>query len=205
MTDYQTQYDSEPLTATQKSSNLLEVNPPNNFNATNPDTSVTYKTPLNYGFMNIIFIIIGLFLSGLLIYSSFTISSNTVYFSIGSIASFVFVIVGYSICSLGSIYTKIHIDKSAGIITIEKVKTFVCFNVSVKIPINKIDQVFNKEEKKKDEDDKSYFIFKILFRLLNGNEIEVCELENLNECKKAFNIIKSALPQNITFNDIFSH
>ena len=90
MTDYQTQYDSEPLTATQKSSNLLEVNPPNNFNATNPDTSVTYKTPLNYGFMNIIFIIIGLFLSGLLIYSSFTISRNTVYFSIGSIAAFVF-------------------------------------------------------------------------------------------------------------------
>ena len=45
--------------------------------------------------------------------------------------------------------------------------------------------------------------FKIIFRLLNGNEIEGYTFNNKDECKKAFNIIKSGLPQNIIINDDF--
>ena len=45
------------------------------------------------------------------------------------------------------------------------------------------------------------YYYKKVFRLLNGNEIVGCELDKEDECSKAFNIIRSELPQNIICND----
>ena len=118
-----------------------------------------------------------------------------------SFFTFFILIVGYIPGSLMTISTKIHIDNSTGIITITKTKTFCCFNVSEKIQINKIEQAFIKET----EHDESNSTFKIFFRLLNRNEIPICEYERKNESYIYFNDIKNALPQNIIFNDKIVH
>ena len=103
-----------------------------------------------------------------------------------SLFIFLFLIIGYIPGSLITISTKIHIDNSAGIITKTKRKTFCCFNVSVEIQINEIEQVFIKEI----EHDESSNTFKLFFKLLNGNEIPICEYESKDESYKYFNNIK---------------
>ena len=86
-----------------------------------------------------------------------------------SFVTFLFCIVGYISGSFVTIYTKMHIDNSTGIITITERKTFCCFNVSMKIQINKNKQAFIKEI----EHDESCTIHHIISRLLDGHEIKV--------------------------------
>ncbi len=86
-----------------------------------------------------------------------------------SFFTFFILIVGYIPGSLMTISTKIHIDNSTGIITITERKTFCCFNVSLKIQINKIEQAFIKQI----EHDRSCNIHHIISRLLDGHEIKV--------------------------------
>ena len=202
MTDYQTQYSSDlltPINPSQDSSIPLEISPSDNFNGTNPANNIIYKTPSTYFFVpSIVIFISGLFTTGILIFEGMTNSRCPVYFSL---LLFILIIIGYSIGSLASNSTKIHIDNSIGIITITEVKTFSCFNVSLKIQIKEIKQVIIR--KKNDYDDDSTY-YNIFFKLLNGNEVEVSSSEK-NEIKKAFNIIRSGLPQNIIFNDDLVH
>ena len=113
-----------------------------------------------------------------------------------------FIFFGYTYGSLMTIYDKIHINNSVGIITITHVKLFCCFSISVKIQINKIKKVYVKIiEEKNDDNNNVYKNFAIVFRLLNGKEIRQLNSFGKVGCREAFNIIKSALPENIIFND----
>ena len=203
MTDYSTQYSSDPLTPISPSenySNPLVVNQSYNSNEINPAKSVTYKTPKENSYLfGFGFLIPGFITTVFMILEVFRNSEWPIY---SQFLPLLFLIVGYCACSSASIYTKIDIDNSIGIITKTEVKTFCCFNESVKIQINKIDQVFMKENVVKGYED-TRIDFKIIFRLLNGNEIEGYTFNKKDECKKAFNIIKSGLPQNIIINDDF--
>ena len=205
MTDYSTQYSSDPLTPispSEKYSNPLVVNPSYDSNEIKPAKSVTYETPKEkiYVFA-LFFFITGLITTVSMILEVFKNSEWPIYVHF---LPLLLLIIGYYAGGDASIYTKIHIDNSIGIITITKVKTFCCFNVSVKIQINKIDQVFIRENEVKGNED-TRINFKIIFRLLNGNEIERYKFDKKDECKKAFNIIKCGLPQNIIFNDDLVH
>ena len=71
----------------------------------------------------------------------------------------------------------------------------------MKIQIKEIEQAFIKERVYDDSDN----IYKIFFKLLNGNEILVCMYESLNETNKYFNIFKSELSDYIIFNDNIVH
>ena len=197
MTDYQPQYSSDPLTPMnpyQNTSNTLEINPSDNFNETIPNkTQIKKSNGIGPLFLFLIFFMVGLITTVFFIIEGMRNTRVPVY---SSIFTFLFLIVGYiPFCTL-TISTKIHIDNSVGIITITKRKFFCCFNESVKIQINKIEQAFIKEIQL-DEVDNKYEIF---FKLLNGNEIPVCEYESKTGSYYDFNRIKSALPQNIIFN-----
>ena len=171
MTDYQAQVSSDPLTPmnpSQNPLNPLEVSPSDNFNGTNPAKTLI-KRPSGIWvvfFGSIVFFMIGLSSTVLLIIDNMITSEIPIY---TSFLLFLLVIIGYTLGSLATISTKIHIDNSTGIITITKRKTFCCFNVSLKIQINKIEQAFIKQI----EHDGSCNIHHIISRLLDGHEIKV--------------------------------
>ena len=193
MTDYSTQYSSAQLTPINPSQNYstpLETSP-YNYISDNPAKIVNYKTSfMCFGILHpLVFSIVGLAATVFVIIEGMRDDNCPVY---ASFITFIFFIVGYTLGCLLTLRTKIHIDNSIGIISITKVKTFFWFNVTKIIQINKIQQV----EK---WNSIIYFIF------LNGNKIEGCSFQKRDECYKAFNIIKSGLPQNINFifNDKF--
>ena len=203
MTDFQTKDFSDPLTPinpSKNTSNTLEVNTSDNFNEANPGKTLIKKpSSIWVVFLCSIFLIItGLFSTVLLIIEGMRNGDIPVYINFVLFSLF---LGGYTLGCLATISTKIHIDNSAGIITITKRKTFYCFNVSVKIQIKEIEQAFIKERVYDDSDN----IYKIFFKLLNGNEILVCMYESLNETNKYFNIFKSELSDYIIFNDNIVH
>ena len=191
MTDYSTQNSSEKLTPMNQ-----DVNPSYNFNVANLPKSVTYKTPCLFGLACVLipFFIMLITISCIIIIQDF--NQTPVYFSlIPFFCSFIF----YIFLSIMTIFTKIHIDNSVGIITKTEVKFLFCFNKSMKIQINDVKRVFTMKEQV-DEDDKRYK-FRIFFRLLNGKTIEGCEISSRNECNRAMKILRNGLPKNVIFND----
>ena len=188
MTDYSTQYSSAQLTPINPSQNYstpLETSLPYNYISENPAKNVKYKTSFMCFFIvhPLVFSISGLATTVFIIIEGMKDSSFPVYVSF---FSFLFLIVGYTLGSLLTLRTKIHIDNSIGIISITKVKTFCWFNETKKIQINKIQQVERCNST-------------INFIFLNGNKIDGCNFEKIDECYMAFHIIKSGLPQNINF------
>ena len=179
MTDYQAQDSSDTITPINPSQNALiplEVSPSDNFNGTNP-TKTLIKRPSQIwvvSLVSIVFFMLGSAFTAHIVIEGMGTNGFSVY---PSFFTFFVLITGYTLGSLVTSSTKIHIDNSAGIITIAKRKTFCCFNVSMKIQINKIEQAFIKEI----ENDETSNSFKLFFRLLNGNEIPICVYESKNE------------------------
>ena len=203
MTDYQAQVSYDPLipiNPSQNPSNPLEVSPSDNFNGTNPVKTLIKRRSQIWvaSVVSIVFFMLGSAFTAHIVIEGMGTNGFSVY---PSFFTFFVLITGYTLGSLVTISTKIYIDNSTGIITITRRKTFCCFNVSMKIQINEIEQAFIKEIVD-DEFPNSYELF---FRLLNGNEIPICVYESKDESYKYFNIIKNALPQNIIFNDNIVH
>ena len=200
MTDFPTQNSSELLTPMNP-----EISPSYDFNMTKPAKNVTYS---NFSCLSNIFVKLFLLLYLLQLDVLFYFFINN-YMKSGDTSTLFYgnffvisIFFGYTYGSLQTIYDKIHINNSVGIITITHVKLFCCFSISVKIQINKIKKVYVKIiEEKNDDNNNVYKNFVIVFRLLNGKEIRELNSYGKVGCREAFNIIKSVLPENIIFND----
>ena len=197
MTDYSTQNYSEQLTPMNQ-----EVNQSYNFNVANLPNSVNYRTPcsccecFSYFLFFIIFIIITYFF--------FIVCIKTKFFVYISLIPFFFSLMFYILLSIRTISTKIHIDNSVGIITKTEIKSLFCFNESKKIQITDVDKVNKNKIEYTDDDNGHSITYRIYFILLNGKIIEGCEMSNINECNRAFSILRNGLPENIIINDNFA-
>ena len=163
-------------------------------------TNAHYKTPCNciVGFICVVFFIVGIAASIFIISSSRGKIQQIFIGFIPLIFSLVAVILGSCI----SLYFSINIDSSFRIITISKVKLFFCFSKKEVIEINHIKQVIVQTDYSTNCFIKGehYNAFDVIFKLVDGNEVIGCtKIINKNgEGRKAFNIIRNALP-NIGF------
>ena len=172
MTDYQAQDSSElitPINPSQNALNPLKVSPSDNCNGTKSIKTIIKSPGDNLFVVSIISIVLLMFGLAITVFYIIEIMRTREMPKYISFFSFLFCIIGYISGSLVTISIKIHIDNSTGIITITKRKTFCCFNVSLKIQINKIEQAFIKQI----EHDRSCNIHHIISRLLDGHEIKV--------------------------------
>ena len=198
MTDYTTQNSSEPLTPMNQ-----EVNQPYNFNVANLPNSVNYRTPCSCCecFFYFLFFIVLIFLTCFIFIRGIQ-RKMPIYISL---MTFFSSIIFYILLITMTISTKIHIDNSVGIIIKTRIKSLFCFNESKKIQINDVDKVIKKKLEHTDEDNGHSITYRIDIRLLNGKIIEGCKMSNIDECNRAFNILRNGLPENIIFSDNFAH
>ena len=101
---------------------------------------------------------------------------------------------------ISDFYVFIQIDNYYGIIVIKQRKISFCFNKTRKIQINEVKEVsIESDTTMYTINGKRYGSFRIIIRLNEGRRIKVCKdvIDKDNESKKAFNILRRGLSQNI--------
>ena len=163
-------------------------------------TNAHYKTPFNFlvVFICAILFVIGIFYSIFII----ALSKGNIKEILFGFIPLILPLAGVIVGSCMFLYYSINIDSSLRIITIRKVKLFFCFSTKKVIEINHIKQVIVQTDYSTNCFIKGehYNAFDVIFKLVDGNEVIGCtKIINKNgEGRKAFNIIRNALP-NIGF------
>ena len=186
-------YNLTPINSTQENPVPLLVN--------TPTSKVEYKTPREWSLIIglLFFFISGLGASLFLIIVNFAFGRIPVLAMLGPLIFPIFAII---IGSFLPLYDSIEIDNSVGTIIIKKIKFSFCFNKSKTINISEVRQVIIKNDCLAiNNEDLNYNTFEIIFILENREEIKGCKrVDDKNgEGNKAVNIIRSGLPQNISF------
>ena len=119
--------------------------------------------------------------------------NNEILMIIYSIIPLVFAIAASCVGAYDDAYIIINISSTIGTIEIKKNKFLFCYNTQEILKINDVKQVIVQSENSS---------FKIFFKLKDGREVEGCiYIDNKNgEGRKAFEIIRNNLPQNISFS-----
>ena len=168
-----------------------------------PVSNAYYKTPCNciVGFICVVFFIVGIGVSAFMIYTGIS-SGNSEQILFGLIP-LVFTLVAVILGSCISLYFSLEIENSFGTIVIKKVKLFFCFSKKEILQINDLQQVVVQTDYSTTYEINGvhYDAFEIIFKLHDGREVKGCSgvIDKNGEGRKAFNIIRNALPQNIAF------
>ena len=180
----------------------IEVDETTKANLENPPPSkLNYRTPCNSieCVISIICIIVGI--SGSIIMLQDSISNDKEFKNIlFSFCPLVFTLAGLLIGFISDFYVFIQIDNYYGIIVIKQRKISFCFNKTRKIQINEVKEVsIESDTTMYTINGKRYGSFRIIIRLNEGRRIKVCKdvIDKDNESKKAFNILRRGLSQNI--------
>ena len=122
---------------------------------------------------------------------------NNIKVSLSGLALLIPSSIAILIASTFNIYVVIKISSTLGTIVIKRRKLCFCFNEKEVVQINDLDQVII--EKDEEGSFASSDVFKINFKLLNGRYAYVCRGINnkTGEGRRAYNIIRNALPQRI--------
>ena len=166
-------------------------------------SNVQYRTPCNciFGFICVVLFIVGIVVSVALV--SQGISSGKSKEILFGLFPLFFTLVAIILGSCTSLYFSIDIENSFGTISITKVKLFFCFSKKEIIKVNDLQQVIVQTDPTTNYEINGvhYDSFEILFKLNNGREVKGCSgvIDKNGESRKAFNVIRSALPPNIPF------
>ena len=170
----------------------IQVNQPYNSSGTN----ASYRTPCNciIGTLVVVFFITGfgafvmMILIGELLFSFIPL---------------IFVIVATIIGSVCGLCYSIDVETAFGTITIYKKKMFFCFNKKEIIQVNSLQQVIVQTDYSTNYEINGvhYNAFEIIFKLNDGKEVKGFSgvIDKNGEGRRAFVLIRNALPQNIAF------
>ena len=168
-----------------------------------PVSNAHYKTPCNciVGCICVAFFIVGIGASALMISTGISVgNSEQILFGL---IPLVFTSVAVILGSCISLYFSIDIENSFGTIIIKKVKLFFCFSKKEILQVNDLQQVVVQTDYSTTYEINGvhYDAFEIIFKLNDGREVKGCSgvIDKNGEGRKAFNIVRSALPQNIAF------
>ena len=176
----------------------IQVNQPYNSSRTN----IHYRTPINFilvlMFFSFFFTGIGVTIQ---MFSEMSSDDNQyIYFNFFPL---IFTLVAIILGSILSLYYVIDIETSFNTIIIKKVKICCCFNKKTIIQINELQQVIVQTDYSTSYSifGATYNGFEIIFKLVDGREIKGFSgvIDRNDEGRKAFNLIKNALPHNISF------
>ena len=167
-------------------------------------SKATYKTPCNYsnGFMVTIFFIFGVgFFSFMIAIGISNVQSQAI---LMAFIPLIFVVVATILGSCISLYVIINISSTSGLIIINKKKMCFCFNKQECVQINDLQQVIVQTDTttRYKECGERYYSFEVIFRLSDGREVKGCSgiIDKDGEGRRAFQIIRNALPQRIVFD-----
>ena len=168
-----------------------------------PGGNVNYRTPCNCIVCTIvvIFFTVGILASAFMIFNG-ALSADTKMIFFGFIP-LIFTIIATILGSCISLYWKISILSTLGIIRIEQKKICSYFSKIKTIQINDLQQVIVQTD-----DSTSYEIcgvhynaFEVIFKLANQRQVKGCTgvIDKNGEGRKAFTVIRNGLPQRIVF------
>ena len=167
-------------------------------------SNATYKTPCDYsnGFMVTIFFIFGVgFFSFMIAIGISNVQSQAI---LMAFIPLIFVVVATILGSCISLYVIINISSTSGLIIINKKKMCFCFNKQECVQINDLQQVIVQTDTttRYKECGERYYSFEVIFRLSDGREVKGCSgiIDKDGEGRRAFQIIRNALPQRIVFD-----
>ena len=180
-------------TETQKNPILYQSSNEVNQQTYNYGGNAIYRSPFNCNncFFIVIFFFSGSF--GIIMMISVGISENRIEFILLSLFPLIFLIIAFIVGSTNNIYVVINISSTLGTIAITKRKFFFCFTKKEIIQINDVQQVIV---------DTKNNLFNVIFKLSNGREVYGCSkiYDKNGKGKKAFEIIRNALPKRISFS-----
>ena len=177
----------------------IQVNQPYNSSGAN----AIYKSPLDFIVCVIVtmFFIIGTGVAVTMLY--LLISSGNTDLLFVALFSFLFTLISCIMGSLMNVYFSINIQATFGTIIISKKKVFCCFNKKEILQIDDVQQVIVQTDHSTSYEINgvSYSAFEIIFKLRDGREVKGLSgvIDKDGEGRKAFAIIRNALPQNIAF------
>ena len=167
-------------------------------------SKATYKTPCNYsnGFMVTIFFIFGVgFFSFMIAIGISNVQSQAILLAF---IPLIFVVVATILGSCISLYVIINISATSGLIIINKKKMCFCFSKQEVVQINDLQQVIVQTDYTTHYEINGvhYDAFEVIFRLSDGREVKGCSgiIDKDGEGRRAFQIIRNALPQRIVFD-----
>ena len=166
-------------------------------------SNVTYKTPCNciVGFIVTIFFIVGIGVS-LLMVTTGILNGDTETILFG-FTPLIFSLVATILGSCISLYAIINISATSGLIIINKKKMCFCFSKQEVVQINDLQQVIVQTDYTTNYEINGvhYNAFEVIFRLSDGREVKGCSgiIDKNNEGRRAFQIIRNALPSRIIF------
>ncbi len=160
----------------------------------------TYKTHYNCLFLVSFFIgiIVG---GGMMIFSIYTyIKDKNNYIIIVIIFSFIWILIFICVSGRYNLYILFSIETYIGIIKVERVKIFCCFNKKIEIQIKDVQKVIIQNDNYEDIGGSPIDAIKVIFKLNNESEIKGCSklLNSNNESYKIYKFIRSSLPENIS-------
>lgn len=183
----------------QNSPTPIQVNQPVNSYGSN----ATYKTPCNciVGTIVVIFFIVGVGISALMVFLG--ISNHDVKLALIAFFPLIFAIVATILGSCISISVVLEISATLGTIVINKKKMCFCFSKQEIVQINDLHQVIVQTDLSTNYEINGvhYNAFEVIFKLSDGREVKGCTgiIDKNGEGRKAFQIIRNALPSRIGF------
>ena len=166
-------------------------------------SNVTYKTPCNciIGFIVVIFFIVGIGVS-LLMITTGILNGDTKSILFG-LFPLIFSLAATILGSCISLYVIINISATSGLIIINKKKMCFCFSKQEVVQINDLQQVIVQTDYTTHYEINGvhYDAFEIIFKLSDGREVKGCSgiIDKNGEGRRAFQIIRNALPPRIIF------
>ena len=202
---YQTNDYNTPLNNTYPQNNPDMYQPPIQVNQlyNSSGANAIYKSPLDFIVCVIVtmFFIIGTGAAVLLFY--FGISSGDTGQTLAGLFPLLFTLISCIMGSLVTVYSSINIQTYLGTIIINKRKMCCCFNKKEILQIDDVQQVIVQTDHSTSYEINgvSYSAFEIIFKLRDGREVKGLHgvIDKDGEGRKAFAIIRNALPQNIAF------
>ena len=190
------------------SSNYPPQNPPTQYQPPiqvnqSSVSNAHYRTPCNciVGFICVVFFIVGIAASAFMI--STGISSGDSQQILFGLLPLIFTLVAFILGSCISLYFSIDIENSFGTISIKKTKLFFCFSKKEIIEVNNLQQVIVQTDYSTNYEINGvhYNAFEIIFKLNDGREVKGCSgvIDKNGEGRRAFVVMRNALPQNIAF------
>jgi len=166
-------------------------------------SDVTYRTPCNciVGFIVVIFFIVGVGVFSFMIVNG--ISTGQTQTILMAFIPLIFSVVATILGSCISLYVIINISATSGLIIINKKKMCFCFSKQEVVQINDLQQVIVQTDYTTHYEINGvhYDAFEVIFRLSDGREVKGCSgiIDKNGEGRRAFQIIRNALPQRIVF------
>ena len=166
-------------------------------------SNATYKTPCNciVGTIVVIFFIVGIGIFSFMIATG--ISSGQTETILFAFIPFIFALIATILGSCISLYVIINISATLGTIIINKKKMCFCFSKQEIVQINDVQQVIVQTDYSTNYEINGvhYNAFEVIFKLVDGREVKGCSgiIDKNNEGRRAFQIIRNALPTRIVF------